>query len=101
MANERVDIRLTEGDDLYVWDKTSWAFIYTLGGNDTVKASQGADIELGPGNDTLINVSGNRWVTATYHSSPQAVEHCYMRRQRHAEIGQRSVLHTKAYPQLP
>ena len=73
MANERVEIRLTEGDDLYVWDKTSWAFIYTLGGNDTVKASQGADIELGPGNDTLINVSGNRWVTATYHSSPQAV----------------------------
>ena len=61
MANERVDIRLTEGDDLYVWDKTSWAFIYTLGGNDTVKASNGADIDLGPGNDTLINpVQGPR-----------------------------------------
>jgi hypothetical protein len=73
MSNERVEIRLSEGDDLFTWDKTSWAFIYTLGGNDTVKASQGADIELGPGNDTLINVSGNRWVTATYHSSPQAV----------------------------
>jgi hypothetical protein len=73
MANERVDIRLTEGDDLYVWDKTSWAFIYTLGGNDTVRASQGADIDLGPGNDTLINLSGSRWVTAIYKAAPQMV----------------------------
>jgi len=52
------EIRLTEGDDVYVHPKDAqWAHIFTLGGNDTVTTHGNGVIVAGPGNNTYTSVN--------------------------------------------
>lgn len=70
MAEMR-DIYLSEGPDVYVHDSNDWRHIHGLGGDDTLSYRQGSLLIGGPGNDTLINATGNReWGGAAYWNSP-------------------------------
>ncbi len=73
------DIKLTEGDDVYVQpesEKNNWDNIFGLGGNDTIKIFGGTVIG-GPGNDIIekIPTPGEPWRTVgvAYWGSPTGV----------------------------
>jgi len=73
------DIKLTEGDDVYVQPesaKNNWDNYFGLGGNDSIKIFQGTAIG-GPGNDVIerIPVPGEPWRTVgvAYWDSPPGV----------------------------
>ncbi len=73
------DIKLTEGDDVYVQPesaKGNWDTYFGLGGNDSIKIFQGTAIG-GPGNDIIekIPTPGESWRTVgvAYWGSPTGV----------------------------
>ncbi len=75
------DIKLTEGDDIYVQPKSemgnwNWDNYFGLGGNDSIKIFQGTAIG-GPGNDLIekIPTPGESWRTVgvAYWDSPIGV----------------------------
>lgn len=73
------DIKLTEGDDIYVQpenEKNNWDNYFGLGGNDSIKIFNGIGIG-GPGNDVIerISVPGESWlqIGVAYWDSPTGV----------------------------
>lgn len=69
------DIYLTDKDDKYTVEKTNeWVTVRALAGNDTITLLSNANVLAGPGNDTIIDKTGNIYSAAVYWDSPGPID---------------------------
>ena len=71
------DITLTNGNDTLVVENTgdyNWFNIYALEGDDDITIrTPTVNVNLGKGNDRIVNESGQPWAGVAYWDSPNAI----------------------------